>query len=150
MPFTNRGKFRMLQSFYRGVNTPSTFYVALVTATVVPTAATNTLSQLAEIAAGNGYTAGGIAVARSAVAWDVLIEDDTLNQARVQAADIVWTPSGGPIPSSGAGATYAVLLDDNVTPANRDVIAYATLTPGPVTVSDTQPLTLQNLEFQAL
>lgn len=140
----------MFQGWFRGVNVPTTFYVGLATATITPTVDTNTLSQLSEIAAGDGYTAGGIAVARSAVAWDVLTEDDTLDKALVQAADIVWTPSGGPIPASGLAATYALLLDDNATVGSRDVLAYATLVPGPVSASDGQPITLQNLEFQAL
>jgi len=38
---------------------PTAFYFALCTDAVAPTADTNTLGELAEIAVGNGYDAGG-------------------------------------------------------------------------------------------
>ena len=56
-----------------------------------------------KIAAGNGYTANGISVARNTTDWDVLTQDDTNDRALVQLKNIVWTASGGPIPSSGGG-----------------------------------------------
>lgn len=146
--FTNRGKYLLLQSFLRNTGAPTTFYMALVTSAVAPTADTNTLGDLTEIAAGNGYTAGGLAVARNATDWDTLTEDDASDRALVQAKDLVWTASGGNLPASGSGARYAVLLDDNATPASRQVIAYFDLG-SDITISDGQSLTLQNCELRA-
>lgn len=68
--------------------------------------------------------------------------------ALVQIKDVSWTASGGSIPSSGSGARYAVLTDDNATVGNREVLAYWDLT-SDRTVSDGQTLTLQDLEIDA-
>jgi hypothetical protein len=144
---TNRGRKRELDSFYRGQNTPGGFFIGLVKAAAAPTADTNVWSDVSgqEIAAGNGYTANGISVARNTTDWDVLTEDDANDRALVQLKNIVWTASGGPIPSSGGGARYAILMDDNGTPANRDVIAVFDLG-SDRTVSDGQTLTLVDCE----
>ena len=144
---TNRGKFSELDWVYRAATIPTVFYVALVTSAVAPTADTNTFGQLTEIAAGNGYTTGGISIARNATDFDVLTEDDGSDIAFVQIKDTVWTASGGSIPASGGGARYAVLLDDNVTVASRLVLAFYDLT-SDRTVSDTQTLTLQDIELR--
>jgi hypothetical protein len=79
---------------------------------------TNTVSDLTEIAAGNGYTSGG------------------------------YQLSPGATEASGAGARYAVLIDDNVVVADRQVLAFFYLV-SDRTVSDTQPLTIQNCEMRA-
>jgi hypothetical protein len=144
---TNRGKARELNSFYRGQNTPGGFYLALVTAAASPSVDTNLWSDLSasEIAAGNGYTAGGQAISRTTTDWDVLTEDDTADRALVQLKNIVWTASGGPIPASGAGARYAVLMDDNATPANREVLIVWDLG-ADRTISSGQTLTLIDSE----
>jgi hypothetical protein len=144
---TNRGKKRELDVMYRGQNTPGGFYLALVTAAASPTVDTNLWSDLSanEIAAGNGYTAGGLAISRNTTDWDVLTEDDTADRALVQLKNIAWTASGGPIPASGAGARYAVLLDDNATPANREVLIVWDLG-ADRTVSSGQTLTLVDSE----
>jgi hypothetical protein len=74
---------------------------------------TNVLTDLQEIAAGNGYSAGGKAVERNAtVGFDTLTEDDTNNQAYIQLRNVEWTGSGGSIPASGGGIRYPVLVDD--------------------------------------
>jgi hypothetical protein len=150
MPVTNRGKFRILQVFFRNQSVPATFYLALAKATVTPTVDTNTLNELAEVAAGNGYTAGGVAVARSAAAWDVLTEDDATDRALVQMADVAFTASGGTLPSDAVGATYVLLLDDNATPASRDVIAFAALNPAPLLATTGQTLTIQDWQFDGI
>jgi hypothetical protein len=118
--------------------------MALVKTT--PTADTNVMTDLTEVAAGNGYTAGGISVARNATDFDVLTEDDTNDKALVQIKDIVWTASGGPLPSDSAGATYAVITDDNATVGSRDVYHYGSLGSARV-VSTGQTLTIQNFEI---
>lgn len=145
--WTNKGKARMLDIALRNNAVPTNFYVALVTSAVAPTADTNTKGELTEIASGNGYTTGGISLTRNTTDFDVLTEDDTTDFGAVQIKDLTWTASGGPIPSSGSGARYAILTDDNVTQGSREVYFYWDLT-SDRTVSDGQPLTLQNCEIR--
>lgn len=147
--FTNRGAYLTLGLFTRGTSPATTFYVALVDASVAPTVDTNTLSELAEVPAGNGYTAGGMAVARNGTDFDVLTEDDTANKGFAQIKDLVWTASGGTLPGSGAGVRYAVLLTDEGTVANRQVIAWWDLGSN-IIVSSSQTLTLQNLQLDGV
>jgi hypothetical protein len=148
---TNRGKRRELEAFYRGQNVPGGFYLALARAAAAPTVDTNTWGEISaeEIAAGNGYTAGGVAVARTVTDWDVLTEDDANDRALVQLKNIVWTAGGGPIPASGAGARYAVLLDDHATPASREVLIVWDLG-ADRTVSAGQTLTMQDMERRSV
>ena len=145
--FTNRGKYHMLDVTFRNGTEPTSYYVALVTSAVAPTADTNTLSELTEIAAGNGYTSGGISVARNSTDFDTLTENDTNDRGEIQIKDLVWTASGGNLPASGSGARYAVLTDDNVTVGSRIVIAFWDLS-SDRTVSSGQTLTLQNCELR--
>lgn len=143
--FTNRGKKRLFDWVFVAVTMPTNFYVALVTSAVAPTADTNTLSELTEIAAGNGYTSGGFQLTPGATDFDQNTENDTNDRAELQIKDVAWTASGGTIPASGGGARYAVLTDDNVTVGSREVLAWWDLG-SDQSVSDGQPLTLQNLE----
>lgn len=117
---------------------------------------TNTLSELSEIAAGNGYSAGGIALTRDATGWPTLTEDDTNDRADLVAANGVYTASGGPIPASGAGAAYEVITDDNATVGNREVLMVSDLndiTGHPAgtehTVSAEQSFTVQSATVRA-
>lgn len=144
--WTNKGKFRILQTF-AGVALPTNFFVALVTDAVAPGPDTNTLSELTEIAAGNGYTAGGISLTKNTTDFDVRTEDDALDRGFVQIKDLSWTASVGSLPGSGSGARYAVLTDDNGTLGSREVWAYWDLLTN-VIVSVTQSLTLQDLELR--
>lgn len=144
---TNRGKKRILDVYFRGVAAPANFFIALCRVTNVPTADTNTFSELVEITAGNGYVSGGISVARNSTDFDVSTEDDANDRAFLQLKDIIWTAAGGPLPLSGLGARYAVLLDDNVTIGSREVLAFWDLA-SDRQVSDTQTLTLQNAEVR--
>jgi hypothetical protein len=144
---TNKGKYNLLGYGYRNGTRPTNYYVRLITSAVVPTVDTNTASELTQIAAGNGYTAGGAALTPGATDFDVLTEDDVNDRALVQVKDIVWTAAGGPIPASGSGASYAVLTDDNATDGSREIHTYWDLVSAR-TVSDTQTLTLQDLEIR--
>lgn len=74
--------------------------------------ATNTIkSNIVEIAAGNGYTAGGIQA--------TLVSDiDTAGLYKLILAQVSWTASGG----SMAQFRYAVVY--NSTPANGNLIAW--------------------------
>lgn len=80
---TNRGA-KILADFLRGATSPTALYIALVKDDVVPNVDINTLSELAEIAAGNGYSAGGYLWARNSTDFDTLTEDDALNQATLR------------------------------------------------------------------
>lgn len=144
---TNKGKFRLLGWALRGDALPTTFYVALVTVAVVPVADTNTKSELTELVNGQGYTTGGIAVNNDSTDFDVHTEDDANDRALIQVKDLVWTASGGTLPASGAGASYAVMTDDNGTQGSREILFYWSLGSA-YSVSDGQTLTLQNLEIR--
>ncbi len=144
---TNRGKYLILQAYFRATTRPTNLYYALVTVANVPTADTNLMSDLTEIAAGNGYATGGYQLTPGATDFDVLTEDDSGDLAKIQIKDVVFTASGGPIPSSGAGARYGVLTTDEVTVANRQILAWFDLVSA-ITVSDTQAITLQNNEIR--
>lgn len=143
--WTNRGKYDCIGLWARNTSpVTSTFYLALVKST--PDQDDNTMSDLTQVATGNGYSDGGTAVNRNSTDFDVWTEDDTNDKGFVQLKDFAWTASGGPIPSDSAGATYCVLTDDNATVANRDVFHYGSLG-GARVVSDGQTLTLQNFEI---
>lgn len=147
MAVTNRGKFLLLQEFFRNPTEFTTLYIALITSAAAPTVDTNTFSELTEIAAGNGYTAGGISLSRNSTDFDTLTEDDSGNLAYIRLRDIVWTASGGSLPGSGNGARYAILTDDNGTQGSRQVIAYWDLA-SDRTVSSGQTLTLTDCEIR--
>ncbi len=122
--WTNKGSYNALNIVFRNGTEPTNFYVALVTSATAPDADTNTLSQLTEIANGNGYTTGGYQLSRNSTDFDVLTEDDGNNRGHIEVKNVTWTASGGSIPASGSGARYAVLIDDNATVGSREVWAY--------------------------
>jgi hypothetical protein len=144
--FTNRGKNLLLKAFFN-TSAPTNIYAALVTSAVAPSADTNTLGELTEIANGNGYTAGGMQLARNATDFPSLAENDATDIANILVKNLVWTAATGNLPASGNGARYCVLVDDNATPANRQVIAWFDLT-ADRTVSVGQSLTVQNAELR--
>jgi hypothetical protein len=122
--WTNRGKKEFLRRFFQD-DLPANVYVALTTDTPDPD--TNVFSDLTEIAAGNGYTTGGFQMSLNSTDFPTSSEDDSLNLGKVLAKKVSWLASGGPIPSSGDGALYVVLLDDNATVADREVWLYWSL-----------------------
>lgn len=144
--WTNKGKYKILGWGLRGETIPTNFYLALVTNAATPDADTNTKTELTELANGNGYTTGGISIAKNSTDWDVWTEDDGNDRALIQLKDEVWTASGGSLPASG-GAYHGVLTDDNVTQGSREVYAFWDLS-GPRQVSDGQDLTLQDCELR--
>jgi len=145
--WTNKGKMSILDAYFRNAGAPTNFYVLLATSATAPDADTNLVSDLTEIAAGNGYTTGGYSLTKNSTDFDTLTEDDTNDRGLIQIKDVAWTASGGSIPGSGNGARYAVLIDDNATIANREIYCYWDLTSNR-TVSDGQTLTLQDLEIR--
>jgi hypothetical protein len=144
--WTNKGAAHVLGIVFRNVAEKTNYYIALVTSAASPTVDTNTLSQLTEIANGNGYTTGGYQLTPGSTDFDVITEDDTNDLGLVQVKDVVWTASGGTLPASGSGARWAVLVDDNVTIGSREVYAWWDLT-SDRSVSSGQTLTLQDLQL---
>ena len=144
---TNRGKYNILAYVFRNATEVTNFYVALFTSAATPTVDTNTKSELTEIANGTGYTTGGYSTDRNSTDWDTLTEDDTNDRAIIQLKNIVWTASGGSVPTSGNGARWACLTDDNATQGSREIWAWWDLT-SDRTVSDTQTLTLVDCELR--
>jgi len=138
---TDKGKYLLLKYAFDGTSAPSNYYLALCTATTTPTKAINTFSELTEVSAGNGYTAGGEPLA-SDTAFTVTEVDGSIG-AKVVCANVTWTADGGDLPS-GDGARWAVLLDGNTSSSN--VVAYFDLSSAR-TVSDTQTLTIQAAEI---
>jgi hypothetical protein len=147
--WTNKGKMRMLQWGIQGVSYPANYFLALCTDATAPTQDTNTLADLTQIAVGNGYADGGMSVARDATDWPDLAEDDTGDKATLKAKDLVFTATGGPLPASGSGARYAVLLGPNATPSAREVLFYWDLVSAR-SVSQDQTLTLQDSEIDII
>lgn len=145
--FTNKGLYKALGIWLRGETAPTTFYAALGTNDTPPTVDTNTMTDVSEIATGNGYSSGGNAVARSSTGFDVWTEDDTNDRAFVQAADVTYTASGGSLPGSGNGARWMFITDDNGTVASREVYGAFDLV-SDRQVSDTQSLVIQDAEFR--
>lgn len=145
--WTNRGRFDVLSIVLRGATMPTNFYVALLADTTTPTVDTNLMSDVSEIPAGNGYTAGGIQITRgdgsSGIGYDVATEDDTNDRSHFELEDLVWTASGGSLPASGTGARWAVHTTDEGTIANRRIWFVWDLAALRI-VSVGQALTLQN------
>lgn len=145
---TNRGKKLVLGWVFQGVALPSNFYVALVTNASAPGPLTNVLSDLTQIATGNGYTNGGIQLSLNGTDFPTLTEDDTNNLGSITIRDLVWT-AGGTFPSSGGGARYAVLTDDNATVNNRQVVAWFDLV-SPQTRTSGQTLVISSATVRIL
>lgn len=145
--FTNKGKMKLLDWALRQATPPTNLYLALVTSATAPTADINTLGELTEIAAGNGYTSGGYQLNMNSTDFDTVTEDDANDRGLIQLKDITWSASGGSIPDTGNGARYAVLTDDNATVGSREVYYYWDLS-SDRSVTDGQDLTLQNCELR--
>lgn len=143
---TNRGVKNILDASFRGTAIPTNFYIVLVTGASTPTVDTNTLSELTEIAAGNGYTSGGFQLTPGATDFDTLTEDDATDKAYIQIKDVSWTASGGAVPASGNPARWAVLTDDNSTLGSREIWGYFDLG-ADKTLADTEVLTLADCQM---
>lgn len=144
--FTNKGKAFLLK-YLRGVAIPANLYVALVTSATPPSADTNVLGDLTQITPGNGYVDGGFELDTNTTDFDTFTENDTDDRGEVKIKDVAWTAAGGAIPSAGSAARYAVLTDNNATVASREVLFWWDLG-SDVQVSDTQVITLQDLEIR--
>ena len=113
----------------------NTFVVTLHTSSYTPSASTHTVSAdlTNELSTANGYTSGGATL--GSVVWT-----RTGATVKFDAADTVWTASGGSIV-----ARYAVIRKDGTANAIvSPLIAYILLdtTPADVTATAGNPLTL--------
>lgn len=153
---TNRGKYNILGAYFLAASgtAPVGFNLALITAAgvgtisspVAPTASNcNTWSACSanEIPAGNGYSAGGVAIPQNSTGYPTFTEDDVNNRAFVGLQTVSWTAQGGNLPISGPGAAYAVLMDQ--TPS-KNVVAVLDLG-GARTVSNTQSLQIVGAQY---
>jgi hypothetical protein len=146
--WTNKFKADSLKQIFQRTTLPTNYYVALVTSDDIPSEDTDTMADLTEIDDGNGYVAGGYELDPGDTDFDFAEEDDTGNLGRVQVKDVEWTADGGPIPATGTAA-YAVLTDDNATPADRKILFFWSLG-GERSVQDGSPFRLINLEARVL
>lgn len=145
--WTNKEKYRMLEQRFEGGSLEgSAFMMVLYTSTTAYDPDFNTVGQMEEIAAGNGYTAYGEEIT-PATEFDALTEDDANDRATVQITDQTWTASGGTIPASGGDAYYAALTDKNATSASRELF-YVWSLGADYAVSDGQDLVIQDAEIR--
>jgi hypothetical protein len=96
-----------------GVHNLNTGALKIMLTLTAPTAANEVKADLTEIAAGNGYTAGGTAV--GSVAYS-----QTTGTATLSGADVVFTASGGSV----ANFRYAVLYNDTPTSPADPLIGF--------------------------
>lgn len=143
--FTNKGKV-LLFGPLRAIALPTNLYIALVTDAAVPDEDTNVLSDLTEVTAGNGYTAGGYQLTPGVTDFDTLNEDDVLNIGQLLVKDVVWTASGGTLPDASS-ARYAVLTNDDGTVADREIYFFWDLVSNQQ-VADGNDFTLRDLEMR--
>lgn len=146
---TNKGKYRLLGFPFMGGTIPTAYYVMLITDATEPVNITNTVADVTEIQGGataSGYTGGGESMTPNTSDFDSHTEDDTNHWAYVQLDDVVWTATGD-LPSTGDGASFAILTDDNVTVASREI--YGSWDLGSArSITNTQTLTLIDCEIR--
>jgi hypothetical protein len=140
MGWTNRGVYLLLGYLFRLSTRPANLNLILWTNAVAPTVDTNVASDATEVANGNGYTTNGQTVALNATDVDTWTEDDTGNYAFVRLKDYAWTASG-----AVNNIRYSALVDDNATPANRQVLVWWDLG-STISLTAGQVFTLQDAE----
>lgn len=143
---TNRGKYLMLEGYFRNAGFPTTLNIVLVAGSPVPGASHEVLGDFAECPSINGYGQGGYQLNRDGTDFDTITEVDASDWSLVQVKDVAWIATNGQLPSTFP-ARYALLVDDDGTLASRQVIAYWDLASDRV-VSDGQTLTLQDCELR--
>jgi hypothetical protein len=144
---TNRGKRRFLEWPLNALALPTNFFAALFTAANSPTATTSTRSSLTEVAAGNGYTAGGISLSKNATDFPSITQDDTNNLAKILVRNLTWTASGGDLPADDVGARWMCLCSG--TAGTDDIISYWDLGASRV-VTNTQQLQVNAAEIDVV
>lgn len=118
----NRGLYLLLDTYFRARTQETGFYLALCTDAVIPNPDHNTLGDLVQIAAGAGYTSGGIALSANSTDFPTLTENDSADEAFIIIKDLTFTATGGPIPLSGSPVSFAVLTGPGATVSARNLI----------------------------
>ena len=113
---TNRGKYRLMECFFKGATAPTSLTVNLAKTdgTKIPTAQTETTADLSMVPVGQ-YTP--VALSASNL---TLTEDDTLSKGTLTFPTVEFTAGVSQIPTSGT-LRYVVVT------AGSDVIAYMDL-----------------------
>lgn len=141
---TNRGKRRLLEWPLNATTLPTNFFAALFTANFTPIATTSIRSALQEVVAGNGYTAGGIALAKNVTDFPGITQDDTNNLSKILVRNLTWTAIGGDLPANDVGARWMGLCSGAA--GVDDVIAFWDLGASRV-VTNTQQLQVNSAEI---
>ena len=136
---TYRGQTLLLKYAFGEESIPTSFRMKLVTDAEV-TAAVNSMSELNELANGQGYTTAGIAFDETDMTFT---QGNGTNQASATVTDgtFSWTATAGGIPASGTGYTYAVITDGTAT---DNVIMFIDLD-GPDTLDAGQTLDINDV-----
>lgn len=124
---TNKGKAYFGKAALRPdlVSVTTQLKAVYVTSSATLNADVNTFADVgSEIAAGSGYSSGGINITLDATGTPTVTEDDANDRADFTIRNMVLTASGGSIPASGGGARYIVITDDNGTLNSREVYAW--------------------------
>ncbi len=119
---TNRGKLREREIVLTNTVPAAltAWKIHLCTSASLPTADTNTLSELTQVANAFGYLQAGYNVPRSTAGWDSITEDDTNDRARALLVDTLVAASGGSI----ADIKSIVVADANATLGSREIYYY--------------------------
>jgi len=138
---TDAGKKILLDNSLKGSTAAADYHLILITNTSGVDRDLTTLAGVTEIAAGNGYTAGGKTIAYADI---TTVDEGGTPGASATISDQTWTADGGAIPSSGDGARYAVLADG--TTSSDNIIAWFDLS-SVQTLVDGQFLKLSGCEL---
>lgn len=122
-------------------------YLVLLTSVTPPNDNTVTMANVSEVAAGNGYTSGGILLGFSdlTIGADVAHPETGALGNYITVAPQSWTASGGFLPN-GEAARYAALTSIGAVIANRyiyDIFAFGKAEQVP----DGFPFSLPDIEF---
>lgn len=127
MLLTCYGVYKALDIAFRGASATdwSQFNAVLVTAAAAPDEDSELFSAFTEIAAGAGYSAGGITVEASSVGWPVLTQNDAGSPSRtIMVHKTLSFAFSAAWPASGSAARYCLILDNAAT---KRVIGYEDL-----------------------
>jgi len=126
---TNVFKELMLGIVFQGLSRPTKYYYAFITSAVVPNADTVKLSDLDELAVGNGYQSGGFELTPNSVDFPNLVVSNTNDNATVGVRSISILANGGRIPpsSNNRDAAYMVITSTGNNVGNRKVYIFIAL-----------------------
>lgn len=134
---TNLGKQRILEWAFGRVAEPTSVYLHLITDATAPAADDADVSTLTQ--ASNMGTA--VTINTDNTDFDASSKDDGTDKGYIQIKDAVFTASGGDCTSR-----YTVMVDNATWGSISELYAYWDHGSNK-TISDTQTLTLQNLEL---